>query len=55
MQNLISPQRSTFLNQSELNKFTVYVKFSLTTRVRRYFSVIHLSFPSDFPDNLWLG
>jgi len=37
-------------------KFTVYVKFRLTTRVRCfYINVIHLSFSSDFRDQLWVG
>jgi len=37
-------------------KFTVYVKFRLTTRVRCfYISVIQLSFPSDFRDYFWVG
>jgi len=42
------------INQS--GKFTVSVKFRLTIRVRCfYISVIHLPFPSDFRDNLWVG
>jgi len=37
-------------------RFTFYVKLRLTTRVRCfYISVIHISFPSDFRDNLWVG
>jgi len=35
------------------DKFTVYVKFRLTTMVRCfYINVIHLSSPSDIRDNL---
>jgi len=38
------------------DKFTVYVKFRLTTRVKCfYISVIHQSFPFDFSDKLWIG
>jgi len=43
------------INQSG-DKFTVYVKFMLTTRDRCfYISVIHLSFPSDFKEKLWVS
>jgi len=45
------------INKSDLrDKFTVYVKFRLRTRVKYLnISVIHLSLPSDFRENLWEG
>jgi len=45
------------MNQSDLrDKFTLYVKFRLRTRVKYLnISVIHLSLPSDFREKLWVG
>lgn len=38
------------------DRFSVNVKFCLTTRVRGFYTIlIHLSFPSDIRDNIWVG
>jgi len=43
------------INQSNMrNNFTDYVKFKLTARVWCfYISVINISFPYDFRENVW--
>jgi len=60
--NMISPSITCSwinfsINQSDLrDKFTVYVKFRLRTRVKYLnISVIHLSLPFDFREKLWVG
>jgi len=59
--NVIFPKTDMFLDQHSnqiglRDKFTVYVKFRLTARVRCfYISVILLSLPLDFKDMLWIG
>jgi len=43
-------------NQIKRDKFTVYIKFRLRTRVKYiHISVIHISLPSDFRGKLWVG